>query len=1203
MLTAVLRCAVCLLLWCVGAAGYAVEIRLASPLNTMADVLSEFPASTAVLSAQVQVPAGAPTDVLVGAYAQEDGGHWRQAPEFIRLKAGSNAIALTIPGRVGAAPTTRAVAGLVFSAVNGAGVVVQITDVRVETQAKPVSRRVLDIVWDEPHPVIGAPWLLHLRPESNDGFMLSGQMTAADGTITTLAGHADGSGWSLQWTPPQAGAYQLMVQPSWQGIVTAVPPIVLTAIDGDPLHRAIEAGPVPGQDTDPVQKVVTHSGPGIQLQSPLRSCWGAKIADGFAACRIRARVLVGDDAPADLIIGAYAIDHAGRWRQSTETLPLHPGEQTFDLLVPAGLLEFDSRPSEHGDGEAGLVCWSAQVSTVCLPITDVHIELVSDASARPATDIIGLDRLRLDGVTLGSGGMTATVGSTWSASVVPTLADGERPGVRFSLSARLTDADGRHQIVAGIVDADGRYRVTFHPSLPGISTVSLIGTWSDGHEVESVLSHITVVGPHPCPHGQIISVQGPLTRVVPLAMGPVGARNRVEATVVVPDGAPRDLTAAVVAIDHDSNWFQQSRPQPLHAGINTVSFLIDRDADVAGEPAAGIWTASSLTMMEKTGLAISTVSSVPTRIILHGAVARPLADPAAEKPVERLVEVSTSALSGITGERWSVSLRPEPFPDNPYDPDEFRLDMMVITPDGTRQLVPGFYSDDMMASDRGDHELLRPVTGGFQVRYRPRMPGVHRLELQATWRNGQRVSCILPPLSVSGANWDGYVRVDRSNPHFFAVDGKFFWPVGPNLRSVWDLRAQERMHTTITPDRGTLAYDAYLQRFAAAGANACEIWMSAWNLALEWRRDWPGFAGVGRYNQSNAWRLDHILDTAWAAGMRVNLVINNHGQASEKTDAEWDNNPYNLSAGGQLRSAAELFQAPYALKGQDNLRRYVIARYADHPAVMGWKLWTEMDLTNGGPNLQSWHERATKRWRELDVYGHPVASHWCGDYTHPSENIVSLLDYVCIDAYHGDEEKDRYRLVHRLLRDSTLDVEHGLAQLGRPVLVTEYGGNWSGTRTDELMLVDHSCGAWVGLVSGHAGAPMLWWFEWVDQGNRFGPYGAIGRFVAGEDLRDGGHACALRTEGSSTLWSAAWRTRTRLFGYVIDERWAADGHTMPAVTTKLILDEDFPAGTHTCEWWDPDQGKLLVTQTLVHAGGVVRLTSPTFRKHVAWKFR
>jgi hypothetical protein len=164
----------------------------------------------------------------------------------------------------------------------------------------------------------------------------------------------------------------------------------------------------------------------------------------------------------------------------------------------------------------------------------------------------------------------------------------------------------------------------------------------------------------------------------------------------------------------------------------------------------------------------------------------------------------------------------------------------------------------------------------FVVRYRPREPGRYQVRISrriGMGPQGVSVTAALPDLEVAGAHWDGYVHMSMPRIRASsAVDGKFYWPIGLNLNSTYDLRSRERLGTSLTPDRGSAVYIPRLQRFAAGGGNAVEIWMSSWNLALEWRRDWPGFAGVGRYNDGNAERLDAILDAAWAVGVRVNLV-------------------------------------------------------------------------------------------------------------------------------------------------------------------------------------------------------------------------------------------------------------------------------------------------------------------------------------------
>lgn len=1171
-----LRGASALLLLALGASTWTVEVRLAGPLSSMVDVLGEFPAQEARLVVRIEVPSDAPADLLVGAYAAEDGGGWRQSVRFLPLQPGRNRVALDIPGHPGGDPALRAVAGLIFCTTTGSALRVRVDEVGVAAVESPASLRIVDIGWDGLRVETGQAWGLRLRPESGDGFRPELQVTAADGVVTRIPGMppSEGSGpWSLRFTPSQPGRYRIETHVRWGDEDRVVRELELEAV-GDLPAEVAQAG-MPGRT--------------VRLLAPLRTCLGEPIVDGSVACRISAQLRLAEDGPDDLMVGAYVRDHAGRWRQSAEMLPLHPGDNRLELLVPAGPSGF-----APGPGEAGLVCWSGKISEAQVQIADLRC--ISQSLTPTGSPY--LDRLRLDGVTVAAAGLSVAVGSVWSASVQAPATAG--PGCRFA--ARLTDSEGRSRLVAGMADDTGRHCVEFHPSIPGIYEVRLLASWPDGRQVESLLPRLTVTGEHPCRGGGALVLSGPFATVLQVPLGQLTAPNRIEAVVLVPDGAPDDLTVGVVAVDHQHGWFQPAVAQHLRPGINRVAFTVDQRSALVSEPAGGDWTASSLATTERVSLAFSTAATQPLRLIVGGITGKPVAVAGSSK--HHLLAVETSSPTAATGERWILSLRPDPFPANPFDPDDFRLDLVVTTPDGRQQLLPGFYAEDMVPTDRGDRERLRPAGGSFQIRFRPSLPGTHRLALQASWRDERRVlRCELPALEVRGAPWDGYVHVDPKDQRFFTAGGAFFWPVGPNLRSVWDLRSRERMRTRLTPDRGSLAYVAYLRRFAAAGANACEIWMSAWNLALEWRQDWPGFSGVGRYNQENAWRLDRILDAAWAEGMRVNLVINNHGQASEKTDQEWSNNPYSRAAGGNLITADQFFTDPWALRGQDKLRRYIVGRYADHPAVMGWKLWTEMDLTSGRANLQPWHDQAVRRWHELDMYGHPVASHWCGDYTHPSEGIVRLLDYVCIDAYHDDKPNNPYRLVHRLLRDSTQAPDRGLARMSRPVLVTEYGGNWSGTRNDELMAVDHASGAWTAFVSGHAGAPMLWWFEWVDQGNRFTPYQAIRRFTAGEDLRGDGRAVSVRVGRPDALWAAAWRTRTRLFGYAIDERWAGDGSTAGQVYAELSIDDGWTGDGATCEWWDPDLGTIIASQRISAPGGTLRLTPPAFRRHIAWKIR
>ena len=698
-----------------------------------------------------------------------------------------------------------------------------------------------------------------------------------------------------------------------------------------------------------------------------------------------------------------------------------------------------------------------------------------------------------------------------------------------------------------------------------------------------------------------VALNAPLTTVVRISDPVVGPLSAVQATVTVPKDAPADLGVGVFVVDQHGRWFQGMRSGVLTPGTHQITLPVTGSGTLISQNERGAWNAANAAQVRGAGLFLWSASSSRATITVADLQAVPLTPVLTTAP--KLVDVRTSGAQVNTGERWSLDVSPFPFPNNPFAAAEFSLDAVVTAPDGTTQSIPGFYNQPMAQHDRGDRDEISPTTAGhFSLRFRPRQAGAHQVQITARW--GERViTYALPPLTVTGSAWDGYVRVDKNDPRFFSVAGEFWWPIGPNLRSVYDTRGSEHLRTILTPDRGLFAYEAYLRRLAAHKVTAVEVWMSSWNLALEWRSNWPGFYGQGRYSVSNAWRLDQLLDIAYRLGIRVNLVLHNHGQASTNNDAEWGDNPYNKLLGGTINQAAELFTHADALAGQAQLRRYIVARYADHPAILGWKLWSEVNLTAGrGSTVRTWHESASAAWKALDSYGHPITTHWCGDYNLVDREIAAQpgIDYLCIDAYHGND-----RLLADVLWRSTMDPvpRRGLMQFNKPVLTTEFGGNWDACPKPQL-LAEHASGPWAALVSGHAGSPMLWWFEWLDQGNYFTPYPAISRFIAGEDLRGSAARSIVLNAVSAhgSLWLRAWSRPGRLLGYVLDAEWGRQGGSaVNHSDARIEIGSNIAAGNMEIEWWDPNTGERLQTIKVQHPGGPLALQPPTFSQHIAFK--
>jgi hypothetical protein len=135
---------------------------------------------------------------------------------------------------------------------------------------------------------------------------------------------------------------------------------------------------------------------------------------------------------------------------------------------------------------------------------------------------------------------------------------------------------------------------------------------------------------------------------------------------------------------------------------------------------------------------------------------------------------------------------------------------------------------------------------------------------------------------------------------------------------------------------------------------------------------------------------------------------------------------------------------------------------------------------------------------------------------------------------------------------------------------------------------------------------MLWWFEWIDQGDRYGVYRALARFAAGEDLRGREAACVAPTlvAYGQDLWCRAWRKGTHWLGYVVDPVWSVTGGDgRPWSGGVLTLEDAVPACDLAVEWWDADSGLIVGTAQVAHGGDRPSFAVPTFKRHLAFKVR
>ncbi len=263
------------------------------------------------------------------------------------------------------------------------------------------------------------------------------------------------------------------------------------------------------------------------------------------------------------------------------------------------------------------------------------------------------------------------------------------------------------------------------------------------------------------------------------------------------------------------NWCQRAGAVLLHAGANHIDAELADDDLLRAEPAGMAWESPCWN-----GLA-----NCPEHVVrimadtLHGLGRPPDRGHEAESSQQARIEDLAHALpSTRTGERAEWRFLPQPFPHNPYEiPRNSPLRRSSPHPTAARGAINAF------SFWQGGERARRRRSRG-RTPQRARSPsrcgcgsgqsGSWRVHLVCRWARGDRVEVDLPPLEVKAARpgISTHVSMPRIATASSARAGRWVWPIGLNIRSVFDLRDRACTGTKVTPDRGTLAYDAYLPR-------------------------------------------------------------------------------------------------------------------------------------------------------------------------------------------------------------------------------------------------------------------------------------------------------------------------------------------------------------------------------------------------------
>lgn len=494
----------------------------------------------------------------------------------------------------------------------------------------------------------------------------------------------------------------------------------------------------------------------------------------------------------------------------------------------------------------------------------------------------------------------------------------------------------------------------------------------------------------------------------------------------------------------------------------------------------------------------------------------------------------------------------------------------------------------------------------------------------------------------------GFVRRSRDPKFLEHADGSFFYPIGMNLATPSEQQIPFRggdwnyFRLYDIGHRGTYQYDDYFAAFEKHGLNWAKVWMATWWTALEWRRDWPPYQGVGRYSQPNAWRMDHLVEEARKRDIYLQVILMNHGQVSSGINHDWENSPYNTVLGGPLGSAREFFSEAEAKKLFKNKLRYIAARWGYSTSILDWTLCGEMDFTEeyqtnsfnlyvpstdkpAPKTMVMWVDEMGDYMKSIDPGRHLISVHLSHPQRGQNIQFAKTLDLVQSNAYSSFPwlAGGRMNVVDAIEgyyygQEGTHHFK-GMKQFGKPVVVCEQGGHWHGIswkygnwtkNTRESLAAELHCGLWAGILSPMAGQTGYWWWIHVHFDNTYKHYEGAVKFMAGEDLRGKNYRRTEVLLNSSGQPVQALTFHNDKSGYI----WVYDTQMPRRVSTRSFagVQATLPVepGEYDVEYWHTIKGEILARRTLQtrkrsrrEKQHYLHMELPVFAGDVAIKFR
>lgn len=381
-----------------------------------------------------------------------------------------------------------------------------------------------------------------------------------------------------------------------------------------------------------------------------------------------------------------------------------------------------------------------------------------------------------------------------------------------------------------------------------------------------------------------------------------------------------------------------------------------------------------------------------------------------------------------------ITVKAETQKVNPYDARIIRLDSVFTAPDKTQLPINGFW-------DGKD---------AWHIRFTPSQIGEWNYQLLLKDPGGISEP-VAGKFTVVASDLHGAIQIGKKvNPayssHYLSYqDGTPFYGIGHadalNILSGFSLERGLPIFNAMKEDN-----ENYL------------VWWPLYTNS-------PISSGYDQYSPSNMGVIDLVVREAEKKNIVLVFTIWDHPELRDKTHA-WGPGQWPANGFSKLGDINAFFTSDEAWAWQENLYRYIIARWGYSNAIGMWMTVSEINGTNAYDQTNPWHEKVNAYFQNNDPYHHPTTASMSGDVDWPEGHKVMDVSQVHIYDFSNGSVKIDDTHASAVLAHWT---ELMWNQAEKPNWVGEYGVP---SDTDYPEIFHNS--NWAALASGAAMTPAEW---------------------------------------------------------------------------------------------------------------------------------